>query len=104
MPSSRTRLAPMLALALRSALLAAAVFAPNAAGAAPAGVVDLEVPRVPGAGEELWLQVRAGTLPRGATIQVASGDGTVLGTVSSFGAPRPGAAANASYTIPLPRS
>jgi hypothetical protein len=72
-----------------------------AAIATPQGTVELTLPRAAAADEAVWLQVRAGALPRGTEIQVSTGDGVLLGTVSPFGTPR---GQSATYTIPLPKT
>jgi hypothetical protein len=88
----------MLAACLLSAVLAGDAVA--ASGTHP-DMVELALPRPPGDGEAIWVEIRAGALPRGAEIEVRTGDGARLGTVSPFGTARGQAA---TYTIPLPKS
>jgi hypothetical protein len=66
------------------------------------GLVELELERPPAPREAVWIQVRAAPLPRGVEIRVSTRDGTLLGTVSSFGAPR--GREIATYAIPLPET
>ena len=73
----------------------------SAAIATPQDMVELTLPRAAAADEAVWLQVRAGALPRGTEIQVSTSDGVLLGTVSPFGGPR---GHGATYTIPLPKT
>ena len=64
--------------------------------------VELPAPGDPAPGEETWLRVRAGTLPRGAQLRVSAPDGAPLGTVSPFGAKA--AQAGGAYLMPLPKT
>ncbi|RAI37250.1 hypothetical protein [Rhodoplanes roseus] len=81
-------------------LLCAALCASAAAEDAGDGTVDLVLSRPAAPDEEVWLQVKTGALPRGAEIEVATADGTPVGSVSPFGAAT--ARQGASYTLPLP--
>lgn len=66
------------------------------------GVVELALTRPATPQEAVWVEIRAGTLPRGTEIRVSTRKGILLGTVSPFGAP-PGREA-VTYTIALPQS
>ncbi|MDC7789871.1 hypothetical protein PQJ75_14095 [Rhodoplanes sp. TEM] len=81
-------------------LLGVALCASAAAEDAGGGRVELVLPRPASPGEEVWLQVKTGALPRGAAVEVATEDGTPVGSVSPFGAAA--VRHGASYTIPLP--
>lgn len=64
--------------------------------------VELVLPRPAAADEAVWLQVRAGALPRGAEIVIRSRDGSLLGTVSPVGLRgSPGAT---THLVPVPAS
>jgi hypothetical protein len=65
-------------------------------------VIELPLPRAPAAGEDVWLQLRVGPLPRGTEIRVSTSDGVLVGTASPFGAPQ--SQGPATYTIPLPKA
>ena len=79
------------------------LFAAALAGAAAttmateAGRVELQAPHRPGPGEAVSLQVMTGPLPKGARLEVLSGDGAVLGAVFPFVAPQ-----GSIDTLPIP--
>ena len=83
-------------------LCACASLAPALALGESPGVIELPLPRAPGPGEEVWLQLRVGPLPRGTEIRIGTLDGALVGTASPFGAPR--SQGPATYTIPLPKT
>ncbi len=66
------------------------------------GLIELELERPAAPQEAVWIQVHAGALPRGVEIRVSTRDGTLLGTVSSFGTPR--GSEIVTYAIPLPET
>ena len=66
-------------------------------------MIELTLPRPATSGEAVWVQVRARMLPRGTEIRVSTPDGTLLGTVSPYGA-APHDREDATYTIPLPKN
>ena len=72
-----------------------------AAGSAPSAPLDLKLARPPAPGEETWLRVQVGTLPRGTFVRVSTADGKVLESVQPFGAKA--AQAGGQYTVPLPK-
>ena len=84
------------------AFSAACVSCTKAEGDSQQGVIELALTRPATPQEAVWVQIRAGTLPRGTEIRVSTRKGILLGTVSPFGAP-PGREA-ATYTIPLPQN
>jgi hypothetical protein len=94
--AGRARRAIVALLCVFAALAPGAV----ARGESQPGVVELPLPRPPAPGEDVWLQLRVGPLPRGTEIRVSTADGVLVGTASPFGAPRSQGAA--TYTIPLP--
>ncbi|WP_161493790.1 hypothetical protein [Nitrosospira lacus] len=65
-------------------------------------MIELAITRPATPQEAVWVQVRAGNLPRGTEIRVSTRKGILLGTVSPFGGP-PGQEA-ITHTIPLPQS
>ena len=65
-------------------------------------IIELRLARPTTAREAVWIQVRAGALPRGTEIRVSTTEGILLGTVSPFGGPQGPDAV--TYTIPLPRA
>jgi hypothetical protein len=71
------------------ALLCATAFATGVTAAAEPqqGAVELILPRPAAAHEAVRLQIGV-ALARGARLRVSAGDGTLLGTVSSFGVQR----------------
>jgi len=62
--------------------------------------VTLVLPHAPQAGETVWLELEVGEIQRGEEINVMTGSGQFLGTVSPFGV-RPGQKAG-TYVVPLP--
>jgi hypothetical protein len=64
--------------------------------------ITLVLPRVAAPTEAVWLQIRAGLLPRGARLRVSTSDGVLLGTVAPFGVPR--GQEGGMYTVPLPQT
>jgi hypothetical protein len=83
--------------------LAVLVFFVVLAQSAPATVgrmVTLVLPHPLRAGETAWIEVKAGTLNRGAEIEITTTAGRSLGVISPFGIP-PGQQAG-TYTVPLP--
>ncbi len=66
------------------------------------GLIELKLERSPTKQEAVWIQVRAATLPPGREIRVSTRDGTLLGTISSFGTPRHQEIV--TYAIPLPET
>ena len=74
---------------------------PRAAELLAGEAVTLTLPRPAAAHEAVWVEVRTGSLPRGAEIEVGSREGVLFGSVSPFGVR---AGMGARYTIPLPRS
>lgn len=77
-------------------------FAPLAQSAdtPPGRVVTLALPKAPVTGKALWVELKLGTLERGAEIEIATMAGKSLGVISPFGI-RSGAQAG-TYTVPLP--
>jgi hypothetical protein len=65
-------------------------------------IIELRLVRPPTTREAVWIQVRAGALPRGTEIRVSTSEGVLLGTVSPFGGPQGPDAV--TYTIPLPQA
>src|SRR3954453_8179321 len=96
--AGRARRAIVALLCVFAALAPGAV----ARGESRPGVVELPLPRKPAPGEDVWLQLRVGPLPRGTEIRVSTADGVLVGTASPFGAPR--SQSTATYTIPLPKT
>ncbi|ARO88136.1 hypothetical protein EBAPG3_010315 [Nitrosospira lacus] len=84
------------------AFSAACVSCTKAEGDSQQGVIELAITRPATPQEAVWVQVRAGNLPRGTEIRVSTRKGILLGTVSPFGGP-PGQEA-ITHTIPLPQS
>jgi hypothetical protein len=72
-----------------------------AAGSPPSGTIELKLAHPPASGEETWLRVQVGTLPRGALVRVSTADGQVLESVQPFGAKA--AQSGGLYTVPLPK-
>jgi len=66
------------------------------------GIVQLVLPRQPAAQEAVWVRITVGALARGARLRVSTSDGTLIGSVASFGARR--GQESASYDIPIPPS
>lgn len=66
------------------------------------GIIELALTRPATSKEAVWLEIRAGTLPRGTEIRVSTRKGILLGTVSPFGAQQGREAV--TYTIPLPQN
>jgi hypothetical protein len=66
------------------------------------GIIELALIRPATPQEAVWVQIRAGTLPRGTEIRVSTRKGILLGTVSPFGAQQGREAV--TYTIPLPQN
>jgi hypothetical protein len=91
------RIAVALLLAFSSFTLGAV-----ARGQSQPVVIELPLPRRPAPGEDVWLQLRVGPLPRGTEIRVSTVDGVLVGTASPFGAPQ--SQGPATYTIPLPKT
>lgn len=73
----------------------------GAAGEARQGRVELTLPRATAPGEEAWLRIHLGTLPRGAKVRISTSGGAPVGTVSPFGAEA--ARSGGAYTVPLPK-
>lgn len=63
--------------------------------------VELALPRATAPGEEAWLRVRAGTLPKGVALRISTADGKELATFAPFGVRS--AQAGGDYTVPLPK-
>ena len=86
-----------------AALALLALMAPQSAAQAPRadGEIVLNLPRPIGSGETAFIEVRVGAIGR-AQIEVTTGTGQPLGTVSPFGA-RVGRDAG-SFTLPIPAS
>jgi hypothetical protein len=84
---------------LFSALLFFAVLA-QGASADVGRVVTLVLPHALGAGETPWIEVKVGSVERGAEIEISTKAGQTLGVISPFGI-RSGDRAG-TYTIPLP--
>lgn len=76
-----------------AALLGAAA----SAMASEPGVLELQAPRLPAAGEAVNLQIRTGPLPRGARLEVLTEQGSALGAVFPFAAPQ-----GSTATMPVP--
>jgi hypothetical protein len=74
-----------------------------AGGKAQQRMIELTLPRPATSEEAVWVQIRARMLPRGTEIRVSTPDGTLLGTVSPYGAPAHDPP-DATYTIPLPEN
>ena len=68
--------------------------------AAPGRVVNLVLPRTLSANEVVWLEVKLGTVERGAEIEIETKSGKTLGVVSPHGI-RSGDEAG-TYTVPVP--
>ncbi|WP_143860889.1 hypothetical protein [Nitrosovibrio sp. Nv4] len=66
-------------------------------------LIELPITRPPANGEAVWVQIRAGTLPRGTEIRISTPDGVLIGTASSFPA-LSGQEEAVTHTIPLPRN
>ena len=64
--------------------------------------IELTLPRPATSEEAIRVQVNARTLPRGTEIRVSMPDGTLLGTVSPYGAAL-GHQQAAIYSIPVPK-
>jgi hypothetical protein len=89
-------------LALALALAGAPCAVASGATAAQDLPIELALPRQAAPNEAVWLQVRAGALPRGAEIVIRAHDGSLLGTVSPVGLRgSPGAT---THLVPLPTS
>ena len=67
---------------IATALLCSLTLGVVARGESQPGVIELPLPRTPSPGEEIWLQLRVGPLPRGTEIRVSTVDGR-LGRVMS---------------------
>lgn len=82
-------------------LCAACAGTPMAADAPGAGRVELTLPRATAPGEEAWLRIRAGALPKGAKLRVSTSEGKELATIAPFGAQA--SQVGGGYTVPLPK-
>jgi len=80
-------------------LLSFALFA-QSVGPAPGRVVTVDLPKTPGTGEMVWIELKVGIIERGAEIEIMTTAGQSLGVISPFGI-RSGDKAG-TYTVPLP--
>lgn len=62
---------------------------------------ELALPRATAQGEEAWLRIHAGSLPKGAALRISNAAGKELATFAPFGVKS--AQAGGAYTVPLPR-
>lgn len=100
MHGRKLRLASIIIVLICSATLGSGAMA---GGKAQQRMIELTLPRPATSEEAVWVQVRARILPRGTEIRISTPDGTLLGTVSPYGASAHDRQA-ATYTIPLPEN
>ena len=100
MHGRKLRLASIIIVLMCSATFGSGAIA---GGKAQQRMIELTLPRPATSEEAVWVQVRARMLPRGTEIRVSTSDGTLLGTVSPYGAASHDRQAT-TYTIPLPEN
>lgn len=69
----------------------------------PGRNINVPVPKSIAEADNVVLEVKIGTLPKGAEIEINTADGRFLGVISPFGSSPQETDAVATYVIPLPR-